>query len=86
MVVADADQRKETSQVAAVTGTALLAGALIGWAGLIFYDVAWETAMIAPKSELAHYPWKDPKELIPIAVRQVRSFLRAHRGGGAALA
>jgi len=43
------------------------------------YDVAWETAMLAPKSELAHYPWKDPKELIPIAVRQVRSFLRAHR-------
>jgi hypothetical protein len=35
--------------------------------------------MIAPKSELGHYPWKDPKELIPIAVRQVRSFLRAHR-------
>jgi hypothetical protein len=43
------------------------------------YDVAWETAMLAPQSELAHYPWKDPKELIPIAVRQVRSFLRAHR-------
>jgi hypothetical protein len=43
------------------------------------YDVAWETAMLAPKSELAHYPWKEPKELIPIAVRQVRSFLRAHR-------
>ena len=43
------------------------------------YDVAWETAMLAPKAELAHYPWKDPKELIPIAVRQVRSFLRAHR-------
>ena len=43
------------------------------------YDVAWETAMLAPKSELGHYPWKDPKELIPIAVRQVRSFLRAHR-------
>jgi pimeloyl-ACP methyl ester carboxylesterase len=43
------------------------------------YDIAWETAMLAPKSELAHYPWKDPKDLIPIAVRQVRSFLRAHR-------
>ena len=43
------------------------------------YDIAWETAMLAPKSELAHYPWKNPKELIPIAVRQVRSFLRAHR-------
>jgi hypothetical protein len=43
------------------------------------YDVAWETAMLAPKAELAHYPWKEPKELIPIAVRQIRSFLRAHR-------
>ena len=43
------------------------------------YDVAWETAMLAPQAELAHYPWKEPKELIPIAVRQVRSFLRAHR-------
>ena len=30
------------------------------------YDVAWETAMLAPKSELAHYPWKNPKELIPM--------------------
>jgi hypothetical protein len=43
------------------------------------YDVAWETAMLAPRAELAHYPWKEPKELIPIAVRQIRSFLRAHR-------
>jgi pimeloyl-ACP methyl ester carboxylesterase len=43
------------------------------------YDVAWETAMLAPRSELAHFPWKEPKSLIPIAVRQVRSFLRAHR-------
>ena len=43
------------------------------------YDVAYETAMLAPKSELGPYPWKDPKQLIPIAVRQVRSFLRAHR-------
>jgi hypothetical protein len=24
------------------------------------------------------YPWKDPKERIPLAVRQIRSFLRAH--------
>jgi hypothetical protein len=25
------------------------------------------------------YLWKDPKERIPLAVRQIRSFLRAHR-------
>jgi pimeloyl-ACP methyl ester carboxylesterase len=43
------------------------------------YAVAMETAMLAPKSELSMYPWKDPKERIPIAVRQVRSFMRAHR-------
>jgi pimeloyl-ACP methyl ester carboxylesterase len=43
------------------------------------YDVALETVMLAPKSEVGLYPWKDPKERIPIAVRQVRSFLRAHR-------
>ena len=43
------------------------------------YDVAWETAMLAPKSEVGLYPWKNPKELIPIAVRHVRTFLRAHR-------
>jgi hypothetical protein len=25
------------------------------------------------------FPWKEPKERIPLAVRQIRSFLRAHR-------
>ena len=43
------------------------------------YAVAMESAMLAPKSELSMFPWKEPKELIPIAVRQIRSFLRAHR-------
>jgi pimeloyl-ACP methyl ester carboxylesterase len=43
------------------------------------YAVAMETAMLAPKSEVSLYPWKEPKERIPIAVRQIRSFLRAHR-------
>ncbi len=42
------------------------------------YKVAMEAAMLAPKSEVSMYPWKDPKERIPIAVRQVHSFLRAH--------
>ena len=41
--------------------------------------VAMETVRLAPKSEVSMYPWKEPPELIPIAVRQVRSFLRAHR-------
>lgn len=25
------------------------------------------------------FPWKEPKERIPLAVRQIHSFLRAHR-------
>lgn len=45
------------------------------------YDVAMETVMLAPRSEVTLFPWKEPKERIPVAVRQVRSFLRAHRPG-----
>lgn len=41
--------------------------------------VAIECAMLAPKAEMSMYPWKEPKERIPLAVRQIRSFLRAHR-------
>jgi pimeloyl-ACP methyl ester carboxylesterase len=43
------------------------------------YAVAMETVMLAPQSEVSIYPWKEPPERIPIAVRQIRSFLRAHR-------
>ncbi len=43
------------------------------------YAVAMESAMLAPKAEVSMYPWKEPKERIPLAVRQVRSFLKAHR-------
>jgi pimeloyl-ACP methyl ester carboxylesterase len=41
--------------------------------------VAMEVVMLAPRSEVSIYPWKEPPERIPIAVRQIRSFLRAHR-------
>jgi len=47
------------------------------------YAVAMEAAMLAPKAEVSMYPWKDPKERIPLAVRQIRSFLRAHRPASA---
>jgi pimeloyl-ACP methyl ester carboxylesterase len=47
------------------------------------YAVAMECAMLAPKAEVSMYPWKEPKERIPLAVRQVRSFLRAHRPASA---
>jgi pimeloyl-ACP methyl ester carboxylesterase len=43
------------------------------------YDVAMEAAMLAPKGEVSMFPWKEPPERIPLAVRQIRSFLRAHR-------
>jgi pimeloyl-ACP methyl ester carboxylesterase len=43
------------------------------------YAVAMESAMLAPKSEVSMYPWKEPKERVPVALRQVRSFLKAHR-------
>jgi hypothetical protein len=43
------------------------------------YAVAMESVLLAPKSEVSLFPWKEPKERIPLAVRQVRSFMRAHR-------
>jgi pimeloyl-ACP methyl ester carboxylesterase len=43
------------------------------------YAVAMEAAMLAPKAEVSVFPWKEPKDRIPLAVRQIRSFLRAHR-------
>jgi pimeloyl-ACP methyl ester carboxylesterase len=47
------------------------------------YAVAMEAAMLAPNGEVSMYPWKEPKERIPLAVRQIRSFLRAHRPASA---
>jgi pimeloyl-ACP methyl ester carboxylesterase len=41
--------------------------------------IAMECAMLAPKAEVSIYPWKEPRERIPLAVRQIHSFLRAHR-------
>ena len=39
---------------------------------------AMECAMLAPKAEVSIFPWKEPKERIPLAVRQIHSFLKAH--------
>jgi hypothetical protein len=50
------------------------------------YAVAMEAAMLAPKAEVSMFPWKEPKERIPLAVRQICSFLRAHRSAFAATA
>ena len=43
------------------------------------YAVAMESATLAPNAQVSLYPWKEPPERIPMAVRHVRSFLRAHR-------
>jgi pimeloyl-ACP methyl ester carboxylesterase len=43
------------------------------------YVIAMEAAMLAPNAEVSMFPWKQPKERVPLAVRQIRSFLQAHR-------
>ena len=43
------------------------------------YAVAMEIVHLAPHAEVTRYPWKEPKDLIPQAVRHVRDFLRAHQ-------
>jgi pimeloyl-ACP methyl ester carboxylesterase len=43
------------------------------------FAVAMEVAQLAPNSEVSIYPWKEPKDLIPQAVKHVRTFLLAHR-------
>ncbi len=47
------------------------------------YAVAMEAAMLAPKAEVSMFPWKEPKERIPLAIRQIRSFLKAHSAASA---
>jgi pimeloyl-ACP methyl ester carboxylesterase len=42
------------------------------------YAVAMECAMLAPNAEVSMFPWKEPKERVPLAVRQIRSFMRSH--------
>jgi hypothetical protein len=43
------------------------------------YAVAMETVHLAPNAQVSLYPWKDTKEKIPLAVRHIRTFLRAHQ-------
>jgi len=43
------------------------------------YAVAMESARLAPNAQVSLYPWKQPAELIPLAVRHVRMFLKAHQ-------
>jgi hypothetical protein len=43
-----------------------------------------EVAMLAPNSQVSMYPWKDVPEKIPLAVRHIRTFLKANRPATAA--
>ena len=43
------------------------------------YAVAIESAMLLPNAEVSLFPWKEPKDRIPLAVRHIHSFLKAHR-------
>jgi pimeloyl-ACP methyl ester carboxylesterase len=43
------------------------------------YAVAMETARLAPNAQVSLYPWKEPPDLIPLAVRHIRMFLQAHQ-------
>jgi hypothetical protein len=38
-----------------------------------------EASMLAPKAEVSLFPCKTPKERIPLAIRQMRSFMKAHQ-------
>lgn len=46
------------------------------------YAVAMESAMLAPNSQVSLYPWRDPEERVPLALRHVRSFLAANTPAG----
>ena len=42
------------------------------------FDIAMESAFLAPNAQLSLYPWKMPEDRIPLALRHIRSFLRAN--------
>ena len=42
------------------------------------YAVAEETAMLAPNAQMTFFPWKEDKDRVPLAVRHLRTFLKAN--------
>jgi hypothetical protein len=48
------------------------------------YAVAMESVHLAPNAQVSLYPWKDTPDKIPLAVRHIRTFLKAHRPATAA--
>ena len=45
------------------------------------YAVAMETVHLAQNAQVSLYPWKDTPDKIPLAVRHIRTFLRANVPG-----
>ena len=43
------------------------------------YAVAMESVHLAPNAQVSLYPWKDTPDKIPLAVRHIRTFLRAYQ-------
>ena len=43
------------------------------------YAVAEETAMLARNAQMTFFPWKEAKDRVPLAVRHLRTFLKANR-------
>ena len=41
--------------------------------GYLYWSRGLEAAMLAPNAEVSMFPWKEPKERIPLAIRQIRS-------------
>jgi hypothetical protein len=42
------------------------------------YAVAEESALLAPNGQMTFFPWKEPKARVAMAVRHLRTFLRAN--------
>jgi pimeloyl-ACP methyl ester carboxylesterase len=42
------------------------------------YAVAMESARLARNAQVSLYPWKEPADLVPLAVRHIQTFLRAN--------
>jgi hypothetical protein len=45
------------------------------------YAIAEETALLAPNAQMTFFPWKEPKDRVPLAIRHLRTFLAANRTG-----
>ena len=48
------------------------------------YAVAMESAMLAPNAQVSLYPWKELPGEDPLAVRHIRTFLKAYQPATAA--